>query len=139
MFAYCNVFLLDLASGCLLLPNFCFDFFLAQRAALVTGQLLLFSFCSSLSCHPRQPYEDQTLVSLLVLGMQGDPRKYATYLATRPKSFEAEAVRLLLDVLRSTKHQAMKPGFWLLIVHLANADLLKEIKDAKAEGRVLLI
>ena len=69
--------------------------------------------------------------------MQGDPRKYETYLATRPKSFEADAVRLLVDVLRSSRDQAMKPGFHLLIVHLANADLLKEIKTAQAEGNMV--
>lgn len=66
---------------------------------------------------------------------QGDPRKYQTYLETRPKSFEAKAVRMLIDVLRTSLDQPMKPGFVLLIVHLANADLLKEIKQAQDEGR----
>lgn len=69
--------------------------------------------------------------------LQGDPRKYATYLATRPKSYEAEAVALLIDVLRQTKDQPTEAGFRLHIVHLANADLLKALKQAKAEGRVL--
>lgn len=67
--------------------------------------------------------------------MQADPQKYQTFLETRPKSFEAKAVRMLIDVLRKTRDQPMKPGFVLLIVHLANADLLKEIKQAQAEGR----
>ena len=66
--------------------------------------------------------------------LQGDPRKYQTYLATRPKSFEANAVALLIDVLRNSKDQVMKPGFWLHIVHLANADLLQDIKQAQDEG-----
>ena len=70
--------------------------------------------------------------------LQGDPRKYQTYLATRPKSFEANAVALLIDVLRKSKDQAMKPGFWLHIVHLANADLLQDIKQAQDEGQFLL-
>ncbi|KAL3162052.1 hypothetical protein ABBQ38_009118 [Trebouxia sp. C0009 RCD-2024] len=65
---------------------------------------------------------------------EGDPRKYQTYLATRPKAFEAKAVRMLIELLRVTKHQPMKPGFVLLIVHLANADLLKEIRQAQEEG-----
>ena len=69
---------------------------------------------------------------------QGDPRKYATYLATRPKSYEAEAVALLIDVLRRTKDQPTEPGFRLHIVHLANADLLKVLKQARAEGRMLV-
>ncbi|KAA6420022.1 MAG: allantoinase [Trebouxia sp. A1-2] len=70
---------------------------------------------------------------------QGDPRKYQTYLATRPKSFEANAVALLIDVLRKSKDQAMKPGFWLHIVHLANADLLQDIKQAQDEGLPLSV
>ena len=68
---------------------------------------------------------------------QGDPRKYQTYLATRPKSFEANAVALLIDVLRKSKDQPMKPGFALHIVHLANADLLPDIKQAQDEGQPL--
>ncbi len=70
--------------------------------------------------------------------LQGDPGKYQTYLATRPKSFEANAVALLIDVLRKSKDQVMKPGFWLHIVHLANADLLQDIKQAQDEGQSLL-
>jgi len=70
--------------------------------------------------------------------IQGDPRKYQTYLATRPKSFEANAVALLIDVLRKSKGQFMKPGFWLHIVHLANADLLQDIKQAQDEGLSML-
>ena len=72
---------------------------------------------------------------MCVSTMQGDPRKYQTYLQTRPKSFEAEAVRMLIDVLRKTREQPTKPGFVLLIVHLANADLLQEIKQAQDEGK----
>lgn len=70
---------------------------------------------------------------------QGDPRRYQTYLETRPKSFETKAVRMLLDVLRKSKDQPMKPGFLVLIVHLANADLLTEIRQAQEEGRPLML
>jgi len=47
-------------------------------------------------------------------------------------------VALLIDVLRKSKDQVMKPGFWLHIVHLANADLLRDIKQAQDEGQSLL-
>ena len=53
---------------------------------------------------------------------------------TRPKSFEAKAVGMLIDVLRKSSDQPMRPGFVLLIAHLANADLLTEIKQAQDEG-----
>lgn len=72
-----------------------------------------------------------------LIAQQGDPRKYQTYLATRPKSFEANAVALLIDVLRKSKDQPTKPGFALHIVHLANADLLRDIKQAQDEGQPL--
>ena len=72
---------------------------------------------------------------MYVSTVQGDPQKYQTFLETRPKSFEAKAVCMLIDVLRKSQDQPMKPGFVLLIVHLANADLLKEIKQAQGEGR----
>lgn len=66
--------------------------------------------------------------------LQGDPTKYATYLATRPKSYEAQAVALLIDVLKRTREERMTEGFKLHIVHLANADLLHTIRQAAAEG-----
>lgn len=46
---------------------------------------------------------------------------------------------MLLDVLRTGKDQPMKPGFLVLIVHLANADLLTEIRQAQEEGMLLLM
>lgn len=70
----------------------------------------------------------------LCTSAQVDPRQYQTYLATRPKSFEADAVAVLIDVLRKSQQQPMKPGFRLHIVHLANADLLADIKQAQDEG-----
>ena len=101
----------------------------------------------------RKPFEDNAVVPadrsfkhnamqiklVTLLQLQGHPRKYQTYLATRPKSFEANAVALLIDVLRNSKDQPMKAGFWLHIVHLANADLLQDIKQAQDEGMPLLL
>lgn len=53
--------------------------------------------------------------------MQGNPRKHATWLASRPRRFEQNAVRALLDALRATAGNATLPGFKLHIVHLAGA------------------
>lgn len=53
--------------------------------------------------------------------VQGNPRKHATWLASRPRRFEQNAVRALLDALRATAGNATLPGFKLHIVHLAGA------------------
>lgn len=50
---------------------------------------------------------------------QGNSRKHATWLASRPRRFEQNAVRALLDALRATAGNATLPGFKLHIVHLS--------------------
>jgi len=56
-----------------------------------------------------------------------DPRDYATYLATRPRSFEKDAVRALIDLAdRRNSH--------VHVAHLSDAELLPEIAAAKAKG-----
>ena len=50
---------------------------------------------------------------------QGDPRQHATWLASRPRRFEQNAVRALLSALRATAGSPTKPGFRLHIVHLS--------------------
>jgi len=49
-----------------------------------------------------------------------DPRKYATYLATRPVKFERDAAHMLIDVLLE-EHIPPTPGFFLHIAHLGDA------------------
>lgn len=53
--------------------------------------------------------------------LQGNPRKHATWLASRPRRFEKNAVRALIAALRATSDKPTKPGFSLHIVHLAGA------------------
>ncbi|WP_146444792.1 allantoinase AllB [Botrimarina colliarenosi] len=61
-----------------------------------------------------------------------DPRCYADYVATRPASFERDAIALLLDLCRET-------GCPTHIVHLADAGSLPTLRDAKAEGLPLTV
>lgn len=61
-----------------------------------------------------------------------DPRRYAEYLASRPESWEWDAIELLIRVCRDT-------GCPTHIVHLANSDALAMIGDAKAEGLPLTV
>lgn len=70
--------------------------------------------------------------------LQGDPRKYQTFLDLRPKSFEAAAIRMLIRRLAAAVAAdpglAAQPGFGVHIAHLANADVLPDIAAAKAAG-----
>jgi allantoinase len=56
-----------------------------------------------------------------------DPRKYATYLATRPPQFEQDAIRMLLDVLAHAGVSARR-GFFLHIAHLGDAASVPALK-----------
>jgi allantoinase len=56
-----------------------------------------------------------------------DPRRYADYLATRPSSFERDAIELLVDLCRET-------GCATHIVHLADAGSLPLLYEARQMG-----
>jgi allantoinase len=49
-----------------------------------------------------------------------DPRKYSTYLATRPPKFEEDAAHMLIDVFVE-EHIPPTRGFYLHIAHLGDA------------------
>ncbi|MDD5303658.1 MAG: allantoinase AllB [Elusimicrobia bacterium] len=56
-----------------------------------------------------------------------DPRKYSSYLASRPDSMEVRAVRLMIELCRKT-------GCRTHIAHVSSAEALPDIEKAKAEG-----
>lgn len=60
-------------------------------------------------------------------GEKANPRRYASYLATRPKLWENEAVKLLFRLCRET-------GCAVHIVHLSSADALPLLSQAREEG-----
>ncbi|MGH7731847.1 MAG: amidohydrolase family protein, partial [Candidatus Eiseniibacteriota bacterium] len=57
----------------------------------------------------------------------GDPRRYATWLASRPAVAELEAIRMVLGLCAET-------GCPVHIVHLSAAEALAELKAARARG-----
>jgi allantoinase len=65
--------------------------------------------------------------SPLPSGEPGDPRRYATYLATRPPGWESEAVRLLIRLCRET-------GGAVHVVHLSSAEALPLLAEARVDG-----
>ncbi len=58
---------------------------------------------------------------------QHNPRLYSTYLASRPKEMENEAIKLLIQLSRKT-------GCAVHIVHLSSAEAVPMIQQAKEEG-----
>ncbi|HEV2130748.1 MAG TPA: allantoinase AllB, partial [Longimicrobiaceae bacterium] len=59
--------------------------------------------------------------------LSADPRSYAAYLRSRPPQAEVEAIRLLIRLCREV-------GARIHIVHLAAAEALPLLREARAEG-----
>lgn len=59
-----------------------------------------------------------------------DPRKYSTYLATRPAKFEEDAAHMLIDVLVE-EHIPPTRGFFLHIAHLGDAKNIEAFRAVK--------
>lgn len=57
----------------------------------------------------------------------GDPREYRTFLESRPRQWEIDAIRLMIRLSRET-------GCRVHIVHLSAADAIEDIRRARAEG-----
>jgi allantoinase len=60
-------------------------------------------------------------------GLEGDPRDYASYLASRPRAAENEAVELLARLCRQSRIP-------IHIVHLSSADALPALRRAREDG-----
>ncbi len=70
-------------------------------------------------------------------GAASDPRRYSTFLESRPREAENEAVALLMRLLqrlargvRGTPHA----GPWVHVVHHSSADALPLLRKARADG-----
>ncbi|MEM9186186.1 MAG: allantoinase AllB [Planctomycetota bacterium] len=61
-----------------------------------------------------------------------DPRRYAEYLASRPKRWETDAITMLIRVCRDT-------GCRVHVVHLANADAIAITDQARRDGLPLTV
>ncbi|CAM0901764.1 unnamed protein product [Alopecurus aequalis] len=69
-----------------------------------------------------------------------DPRSYATYLKSRPATWEESAIRDLKRAMKDTEVGGRSEGAHLHIVHLSDAETtLKLLKDAKHSGARLSI
>jgi allantoinase len=67
-----------------------------------------------------------------LIKLQKNPTSYKAYLSSRPKEWENNAIRAMIDLCRETKAHVH-------IVHLSSAEALPMIKDAKKEGLPLTV
>jgi allantoinase len=70
---------------------------------------------------------EQALATCCTANADGDPHRYETFLRSRPRAAENEAVALLLKLCRET-------GARVHVVHHSSADALPMLRDAKGEG-----
>jgi allantoinase len=64
--------------------------------------------------------------------LEQNPRSYSAYLKSRPKSWEDNAIKLMIDLCRETRAHVH-------IVHLSSANSISQIQKAKAEGLNLTV
>ncbi|HEY6065510.1 MAG TPA: allantoinase AllB [Thermoanaerobaculia bacterium] len=105
---------------CFLVPSGVPEFGDVSESDLVEAMAEVARIGSALLVHAEHP-------GWIAAPGAGDPRRYATYLATRPARAEDEAIALLARLGRRT-------GARVHVVHLSSAAALEHIERARAEG-----
>ena len=113
-----------LSSGCVAGKAFMVDsgipeFQMADEATLRKGMEILAKFKRPLFVHAELALGDGVI--------QGDRRKFANYLASRPPEWEVEAIKLLIKLCRETRCVVH-------VVHVSAAEALPYLRDARSEG-----
>jgi len=93
------------------------------RAALVE----IASLGATLIAHAEVPGPVDRASAQVAAGAAGEPRSYETFLSSRPRAAEDEAVALLVRLCRET-------GARVHVVHHSSADALPLLRAAKEEG-----
>ncbi|HEX6367945.1 MAG TPA: allantoinase AllB [Longimicrobium sp.] len=114
---------------CFLCPSGVDEFGHVAEAELRAALPGLARLGAPLLAHAELP-EPLARAALAVEGM--DPRRYAVYLASRPRDAEQQAIELLIRLCRET-------GARIHVVHLADADALPLLRAARAEGLPLTV
>jgi allantoinase len=82
---------------------------------------------ATLIVHAELPGPIESACGVTEIAAGSDPRDYETFLLSRPRSAENQAVELMIKLGRET-------GCRVHIVHHSSADALKMLRDAKALG-----
>jgi allantoinase len=109
---------------CFLVPSGVEEFAWVTEADLREAMPILAKLGAPLLAHAELPAPIEAAIARTP---PGDPRKYATYLATRPAQAENEAIALLIALCREL-------GTRTHIVHLVSSEALTLLDAARASG-----
>src|SRR5579885_797616 len=113
---------------CFLIPSGVEEFPHVTEAELRPAMRELARLGATLIAHAELPGPvERALASCCSADAEGDPRRYETFLRSRPREAENEAVALLIKLCRET-------GGRVHVVHHSSADALPTLRAAKDEG-----
>ena len=112
---------------CFLVPSGVDEFSGVTEADLRAAMPVLARAGALLLVHAELPGPIDAATLALGSSPARDPRRYATYLATRPKEAENEAIALCIALCREFRVRTH-------IVHLASSGALGMLRDARAAG-----
>jgi allantoinase len=82
--------------------------------------------------HAEVPAPIERALAAQAVGEEADPRRYETFLRSRPRSAENEAVELMIRL-------SLETGARVHIVHHSSADALPFLRRAKEEGAAITV
>jgi allantoinase len=109
---------------CFLVPSGVEEFSHVDEATLRIALPELAALGAPLLAHAESP---GPIAAATKKRASADPRRYATWLTSRPREAEDEAIRLLLNLAREF-------GARVHVVHLSSSDSILTLQNAKAEG-----
>src|SRR5438067_3094693 len=113
---------------CFLIPSGVEEFPYVTEGELRPAMMKLRRLGTTLIVHAEMPGPvERALANCCTVSADGDPRRYETFLRSRPREAENEAVALLLKLCRET-------GARVHVVHHSSADALPLLREAKDEG-----
>ena len=113
---------------CFLIPSGVEEFPHVTEGELRLALKELTRLGATLIAHAEMPGPVEEATAFCCTGnADGDPRRYETFLASRPREAENEAVALLIKLCRET-------GARVHVVHHSSADALPLLADAKRAG-----
>jgi len=114
---------------CFMVPSGIPEFGHLTEADLRPAMTALGKWGAALLVHSESP---EPIARATQAARAGDPRRYGTYLASRPPEAELEAIGLVLSLAAET-------GCRVHIVHLSAAGALRALRRAKAQGRPVTV
>ncbi len=117
---------------CFLVPSGVEEFPHVTEESLRPALAKLHRLGAVLIAHAEAPGPIEHALALHTQAIWGNPRRYETFLSSRPRAAENEAVALLIKLCRETRARVH-------VVHHSSADALAALGRAKGEGLPLTV